>query len=144
MITLHLKRTKLEKNYTIGELWDSNGTDPKFLCYSLEDEVREVEDKPVEYWKIAGLTAIPKGLYQVKCTYSVRFKKNTLQLINVPGFSGIRIHSGNRADDTEGCILLGMKQEGNAVLSSREAVKKLENWLFPLLDKGEIVKIAIS
>jgi len=57
--------------------------------------------------KVYAQTAIPTGKYQIVMTYSSKFKKVMPLLLNVPGFAGIRIHSGNTADDTEGCIITG-------------------------------------
>lgn len=90
--------------------------DSEHECHGLEDAVREpVEGRPegmdadkwVASWKIPGKTAMPTGRYQVLITWSRRFQKYMIQLINVPGFDGIRVHGGLRPEDTEGCILLG-------------------------------------
>jgi len=70
----------------------------KHWCYCLEDPVRFT---PKEY----GITAIPAGLYELKVTYSPRFKREMVQIMAVPGFTGIRIHGGNDAKHTLGCPL---------------------------------------
>lgn len=94
---------------TLGKLmW---GEPDKFL-YTLEDVVREQRYQdgtlvdPAK-WKIAGQTAIPAGTYAVVLDYSTRFGRIMPHILGVPGFDGIRIHGGNTAADTEGCILVG-------------------------------------
>lgn len=77
-----------------------------WLCWTLEDVVREVVGQPVEAWKIRAGTAIPVGAYPISVTFSNRFKRSLPILRSVPGFLGIRIHGGNTAQDTEGCILV--------------------------------------
>lgn len=72
-------------------------------CHVLEDKDRGSSNTG----KLFGITAIPAGKYQVVVTYSPRFKKNLPILLSVPGYSGVRIHPGNDADDTEGCLLPG-------------------------------------
>lgn len=88
------RKWKTDKS-TIGEL-----TFDELKCFTLEDPVR---DGP----KIPGDTAIPAGRYEVICNYSNRFGRLLPMIMNVPGFSGVRIHLGNRPNDTEGCILVG-------------------------------------
>jgi hypothetical protein len=105
---------------TIGDFL----VDGKRLCYSLEDCVRDV--------KIPGETAIPYGTYEVITNYSVRFKRVMPLLLNVPGFEGVRVHSGNTDADTEACILLGYIKNPNWVGQSRDAF----NAFFPLLTEA--------
>lgn len=101
---------------------------PGFRCFTLEDEVREpggsdgaITPEWVSSWKVPGETAIPRGRYRIVLSWSGRFQRNMPELLNVPGFVGIRIHSGNTAADTEGCIMLGLVEEANVVLQSRDA-----------------------
>lgn len=118
---LLLKRLHKTNNSTIGEL----SIDGKFQCYVIED-IERVE-------KVKGKTAIPKGTYQVVITMSNRFKKNLPLLLNVPNFEGVRIHSGNTALDTEGCLILGKTRAidfvGNSKLAMSEFMSKLESAL---------------
>lgn len=110
---LFLKRLHKTDKSTIGELKINN----IFVCYTLED----VERKE----KIAGQTAIPKGRYEIAITFSNRFKKFMPLLLNVPKFSGIRIHAGNTAKDTLGCILVGKNRNENQISNSRLAYESL-------------------
>jgi hypothetical protein len=110
---LQVKRMEFSEESTIGELW-VNGV---FECYTLEDKVRPV--------KIAGKTAIPLGRYEVIINFSQRFQKQLPLLLNVPNYEGVRIHSGNTAANTEGCILVGETKTENFVGESRWAFNRL-------------------
>ncbi len=110
---LQIKRTDFSEECTIGEL-SLNGV---FECYTLEDKVRPV--------KIAGKTAIPSGRYEVIINFSQRFQKQLPLLLNVPNYEGVRIHSGNTAADTEGCVLVGETKTDNFVGESRWAFNRL-------------------
>ena len=110
---LKLQRIFKAETYTIGKLF----IDGVYFCDTLEDKVRDV--------KIKGITAIPAGKYKVKITMSNRFKKLMPLLIDVPNFEGVRIHSGNTSEDTEGCILVGKNSETGKVTNSRNTFEKL-------------------
>lgn len=115
---LTLKRDILADGYTLGVL----SVDGKPYCYTVEDMVREGV-------KIPGKTAIPYGRYKVIVNMSNRFKKLMPLLIDVPGFEGVRIHSGNTADDTEGCIIVGKVRTEKGVRDSRDVAKQLTELL---------------
>jgi hypothetical protein len=125
---LALKRLHKTNNSTIGELT----VDELFQCYTLEDIEREV--------KIKSETAIPKGTYKVIINHSNRFKRLLPLLIDVPGFEGIRIHSGNSNHDTEGCILVGETRSKDFIGKSRKAFDKL----FEKMKKAESITITIT
>ena len=120
---LTLKRIALRPTYTIGELY----IDDAYFCDTLEDTVRDT-NKSGKFdngeQKIKGKTAIPYGTYEIKWTYSPRFKKYTPQLMNVPSFEGIRVHAGNTSADTEGCLILGENKQVGKVLNSRATINK--------------------
>lgn len=126
---------------TIGKLY----VDGAFKCHTLEDEIREIADVPVQDWKIKGATAIPAGCYQVTLEPSPRFGADTLSIKDVPGFSYIRMHAGNTSEDTDGCILLGL-QAGPASLiggTSRPAVSLIKDLVKAAINQGEQVVIDI-
>lgn len=101
-----------------------------FECYTLEDTVRNV--------KIQGKTAIPSGSYEVIINWSNRFEKLMPLLLNVPGFQGVRIHSGNTAKDTEGCILVGNEKYANQIGESRQAFDEFFPKLQEALKLGKV------
>jgi hypothetical protein len=115
----------------------------KFICDVLEDEVREVKGQPVAKWKVHGRTAIPAGTYEVVAQNSPRFGPDTLTLLDVPGFQYIRVHAGNSAEDTEGCLLPGLRMSETRVVSSRAALAHIRELVLPALKAGEKVQIEI-
>lgn len=120
---LILKRIALRPTYTIGKLY----IDDVYFCDTIEDTVRDL-NKNGKFdngeKKVHSKTAIPYGTYEIKWTYSPRFKKYTPQLMNVPSFEGIRIHAGNTSADTEGCLILGKNKQVGKVLNSRATINK--------------------
>jgi hypothetical protein len=125
--------------------------DTQLFCVGLEDVVRG-QGAP----KIFGQTAIPVGTYQVKVTMSRRFKRRLPELSDMPGHAtlfggrligdcGIRIHPGNYATDTEGCLLPGLTVAagGTMVTSSKIAFEKLFARIETALEKHEPVTLTI-
>lgn len=136
---LQLKRVQLDPDVTIGRL----SIDGQEYCWVCEDPVREVPGQPVESWKVYGKTAIPFGTYTIRCTMSNRFKRVLPLLLDVPGFSGIRIHPGNTAADTEGCLLPGMDRLPKSVGRSRVAFEPLFVRMRTAENNGEPLSIEI-
>lgn len=126
-----LERKILNDEYTLGEM----SIDGEFCFYTCEDAVR---DK-----KIKGETAIPYGIYEVVLTWSNRFQKVLPLLKDVPNFEGIRIHSGNTKEDTEGCILVGLTRLTHGVGRSRDAMAKLMPMLQAAKDCDELIEMEI-
>ena len=129
-----IKRIFKGPDYTIGRL----SIDGKYFCDTLEDTVR----KPGV--KIPGKTALPAGKYKIELTESLRFKKLMPRLKDVPGFTGVLIHPGNTAQDTEGCILVGKNRVKGKVLDSRETFQKLFKILIVAVRGGENLEIEIN
>lgn len=117
MIKLKLIRLFKGEKYTIGKLF----IDGKYFCDTLEDKVRNL---PVEK-KIMHETAILAGKYEVRVTYSPKFKRNLPLLLGVPQFTGIRIHRGNNARHTSGCILVGENKIKGGLINSTPYELKL-------------------
>ncbi len=94
--------------------------------HTLEDAIREPTFwRPVADWKIPAHTAIPRGRYQIVITRSQRFQRDLPLLVGVPGFAGIRIHSGNVIEDTEGCIIVGFTRQAKSIGKSRLALEEV-------------------
>lgn len=136
---MNLERLQLDPDVTIGAL----SVDGDFECWILEDTVREVPGKPVSSWKVYAKTAIPYGTYEIDVTYSNRFQKPLPILLNVAGFSGIRIHPGNYPADTEGCLLPGLDRMAKSVGRSRKAFDALFTKIKDAKAKGEKITIRI-
>lgn len=94
--------------------------------------------------KVYGETAIPAGVYNVVITPSKRFKRDLPLLENVPGFEGIRIHPGNTAADTDGCILVGRAKGADYVSESKAAFAVLMGKIRDALDAGEKVTLEVT
>lgn len=133
---IEVKRTPSVNGTTIGEMW----IDGKFECYTCEDQIR------IKGLKIPGRTAIWEGTYNVLVTMSNRFKKLLPLVENVSKFEGIRIHAGNTAEDTEGCILVGAGKGplGQSITESRKALATLQPKIEAALAKGETVTLTIT
>ena len=119
MKKLTLKRIAKKADYTIGRLEDENGVK---ICDTLEPTWRNYKGGEL---KVPRKSAVPEGTYPVVVTKSWKFGKYLPLLVGVPGFEGIRIHSGNTSKDTEGCILVGQNLEKGKVLMSRITLERL-------------------
>lgn len=129
---LTLIRKQSSASCTQGELL----LDGVHECYTLEDVVRPV--------KVAGITAIPAGTYKVIVTMSPRFGRLLPLLVDVPGFSGVRIHPGNTSADTEGCILVGDVPALDFLGRSRVAFDRLFAKLNTASIAGEQISIEVK
>ena len=145
---LILNRIAKRKTYTIGRLCIREqvmdeylpGTADKYFCDTLEPTWRDYEHGA---YKVKGKSAIPEGRYAVVISYSPKMKQWLPILLGVPKFSGIRIHAGNTAKDTEGCILVGENKEVGKVINSRHWLYELKQKIVEAKDRGEAVWITI-
>jgi len=116
-IELVLNRKHFADTYAIGKLY----VEGQYLCDTIEDAVRDE--------KIYGETAIPYGKYRVRVTMSPKFGRLLPLLEDVPNFEGIRIHRGNSAIDTHGCILPGENKVKGQVINSTQYEEMLTGYI---------------
>ena len=150
---LILKRIAKRKTYTIGRLYIREqvmdeylpGTADDYFCDTLEPTWRDYEHGA---YKVKGRSAIPEGRYAVVISWSPKFKQWLPILLGGPDFNrkwqGIRIHAGNTAKDTEGCILVGQNREVGKVLDSRKWLYELKQRIVEAKDRDEAVWITIK
>ena len=131
---LTLERLQFDPDVTIGSL----SVDGQWECWTLEDVVR-----PPGAPKVFGQTAIPFGTYAVEITFSPHFGMPLPLVDGVPGFTGVRIHPGNTAADTEGCILVGNDRLGKSLGHSRDAFNALFPKIRDAIARGEPVTLEI-
>jgi len=115
--------------------------DGSLLGQTLEDEDRHLEDGGE---KVYGQTAIPRGRYKVVLSMSNRFKKVMPEVLDVPGFSGIRIHGGNTEHDTLGCPLLGHVRTADGIRDSKGPNTRLIDLLAAAELRGEEAWLEVS
>ena len=142
-MNITLNRIAKKAKYTIGKLYIND----QYFCDTLEDTDRGLTQSMTEQQigskKVYGETAIPTGTYRIIISYSNKFKKQMPLLLNVPGFAGIRIHSGNTEKDSLGCILVGKNKAVGKVLESRDTYSKLFS-ILQEANKKETIKINIK
>ena len=145
---LILKRIAKRKTYTIGRLYIREqvmdeylpGYEDRYFCDTLEPTWRDYEHGA---YKVKGRSAIPEGRYAVVISWSPKFKQWLPILLGVPKFEGIRIHAGNTAKDTEGCILIGLNKLVGQVVDSRIWLHRLKQKIVEAKGRGEPVWITI-
>lgn len=114
------------------------------LFYSCEDAVREVIGQPVAQWKIQNQTAIPAGTYKVIMSFSPHFNRILPELLDVLGYSGVRIHNGNTEADTDGCILIGLTYFNGGVQNSVAALNQFLPIIEAAWSRNEPIQITVG
>ncbi len=141
---IEVKIFKKAKGYRAGKMY-ING---KYLCFTIEDEDRGLtKTMPLEEIKTKkqyGITGIPLGKYQVAMTFSNRFQVYMPQIMDVPGWEGVRIHTANKATELEGCIAVGLEDSsdgfmGNSKTAYTELIKQIK-----AVEKKEKIWLTIS
>ena len=119
-----MERGTRADTYTEGTL----SFDGEHVCDTIEDCDRDENRNGVfdgDEKKVYGETAIPYGRYRVTLDYSPKFSpryggRKIPFVHDVPGFEGIRIHTGNTADDSLGCIIVGVRVGEGLVAYSKD------------------------
>lgn len=153
---LLVERKWKKDGYTIGKLY----VDGVFFSNTLEDKDRGLASTmllaEIQRKKVKGATAIPTGTYKVSINIvSPRYSKQEWyikncngarvpRLMNVPGFDGILMHAGNKASDTDGCLLVGKNDAVGMVTKSKEYLQQLYGKLYQAHKKGEGITITIK
>lgn len=150
-----VKRIAKKNTYTIGKLYIDN----VYYCDTIEDTDRGLTQKmsvaEIAKKKIKHLTAIPSGTYSVtlkqrspkysqKPTFVKYCNAYMPRLLNIPGYEGVLIHTGNTAEDSSGCIVVGYNKVVGKVINSMDAFKKIYPILKAASDKGEQITITIQ
>lgn len=134
---LFITRDLFTDNASLGKLL----VDGAHFAYSCEDKDRKLEDGGE---KVQNETAIPRGRYKVILSFSPHFQRVLPELLDVPGFTGVRIHGGNGPADTKGCILIGRVRTADGVANCAERVTTLILTLQKAEDDGEESWITVS
>ena len=154
MLDLLVHRKWKKEKYTIGRLF-ANGT---YLFNTLEDTDRGLAswmtEAVIKTMKVAGMTAIPTGTYEVRLSVSPKFKEKPWakkydglvpEIVGVIGYSGVRIHPGTTAKDTDGCPLVGKNTQPGKLTSSQACYFELmDNYIVPALERGEEITLTIK
>ena len=115
---LEVLRMSSQEDSTSGILFETTNGKRTFMCYTIEDEQRDV--------KVWGETRIPAGTYKLKLRTEGGFHsrytgkygdwhKGMIWVQDVPGFEFILWHTGNTDESTAGCLILGQTQESNLI-----------------------------
>jgi hypothetical protein len=105
MIKLLLQRKVSKSLYTMGKLF----VNEELFCDTLENTKK----------------IIPTGSYKIALIWSNKFHRELPELLNVPKRAAIRIHRGNSAKDTQGCILVGINDKAGWLRNSSHYEQKI-------------------
>lgn len=139
MLQFLLDRKWRKDTYTIGRLY-VNG---EFLCNTIEDVDRKLNQNmsatEIQKIKVMAETAIPTGTYAMRVSLSPKFKRELVEIVNVPAFSGIRIHRGNTPQDSAGCVIVGENTSKGRLTNST----KYELQITEMVKKADYAYITI-
>ena len=146
-MNLELERIARKETYTVGRL----RVDGRYLCDTLEDRDRD-DNRNGRFdageTKVYARTAIPNGTYAVTLEHSPKFSpryggRKVPRLHDVPHFEGILIHTGNTADDSAGCILVGTNSAPGRLTGSLAAFERLLPLVEEAAARGEQITLRI-
>tara|TARA_R110000764_G_scaffold66430_1_gene138525 strand:+ start:158 stop:631 length:474 start_codon:yes stop_codon:yes gene_type:complete len=150
---LEVLRFSSQVDSTSGVLFEITDIGRRFLCYTLEDERRA--------FKVRGETRVPAGTYEIGLRteggFHSRYDKKypgvhigMLQVLDVPNFEYILIHTGNTDEHTAGCLLVGDSQENNIIIrdgfigKSVNAYKRIYPSIAKAIQQNEEVTITYT
>ena len=150
---LEVLRFSSQVDSTSGILFEITDIGRIFLCYTLEDERRA--------FKVRGETRVPAGTYEIGLRteggFHSRYDKKypgvhigMLQVLDVPNFEYILIHTGNTDEHTAGCLLVGDSQENNIIIrdgfigKSVNAYKRIYPSIAKAIQQNEEVTITYT
>ncbi len=144
-MNLFLKREEFSDK-TFGKLYKEN----VYLNETLEDKVRG-ENEPF----VLKETAIPYGKYRLIISFSNRFKKQMIQIVNIRGNNilyhgisidacGLRLHGGNTEADTIGCVLCGKTRTKTGIQDCAGIVQSLIDLIKKTDETEEVYLIIIK
>lgn len=143
MLHLTLIRKWKKPEYTIGQLFAGG----RMICNTIEDRDRGLHmymtEAEIKKIKVQNETAIPVGTYRLTVSMSPKFGRKLIEVLNVPGYSGIRIHKGNTAKDSAGCILPGNNTEKGKVTNSTKFEELLTSMVESAISNGEEAYLTI-
>lgn len=143
MLVFTLIRAYRKADYTIGRLYQ-NG---QFVCNTVEDTDRGLNQfmtaAQVKKIKVAEKTAIPVGTYKLDVSMSPKFKRRLIHVLDVPGYTGIRVHRGTNADSSAGCLIVGENKIKGGVVNSAKYEEMLTQTVDNALKNKDEVYLTI-
>lgn len=121
-----VERAILSKSFTMSRIYIdgeffSFGLEPYDAGVTAETPVDDISALKKKYGKIA----VPVGEYELVYSWSNKYQKMLPLVKDTPGFKGVRIHSGNKVDDTLACLLVGKYYKSGWLSDSRNTMDKL-------------------
>lgn len=125
-----VERFIFSKNYTMSRVYINDeffsfGLEPYDCGVTKDLPVKDIKEKKKEFGKIA----IPLGEYDLVIDLSNKYKRMMPHILNVPAFDGVRVHSGNKVEDTLACLLLGKFYTMGLISESRKTCAQFEELL---------------